>query len=350
MNVLKKRMRNKSLLIIGLFLVTTLSPKAQQKPESFNLMFYNLENFFDTKDDTLSSDENYTPEGELHWTYKRFEQKKQNISKVIMAAGGWKMPDLLVFCEIENRYAIDKLLIDTPLKKTPYKVIHKDSPDHRGIDVAMIYNSESFYPLDYKYYPLEYKEEAIATREILYVSGIVNGADTLHIFGNHWPSRYSGVLETQELRIAAASLLKGKIEELFRLFVNPKIIIVGDFNENPTDGAITSVLQAEALGETIENERLYNLSTAWAKPNNGTLKYQSQWYVFDQILVSGTLLLPGQNLQTKPSDARIVSLPFLLEDDKKFGGKKPFRTYNGFNYQGGFSDHLPVLIKLTVSD
>jgi endonuclease/exonuclease/phosphatase family metal-dependent hydrolase len=343
-------MRNKTLLVIGLFLFTTLSPKAQQKPSSFSVMFYNLENFFDTKDDTLSSDENYTPDGELHWTFNRFEQKKQNISKVIMAAGGWKMPDLVVLCEIENRYVIDKLLSDTPLKKTPYRVIHKDSPDHRGIDVAMIYNSESFYPLDYKYYHLEYKEEEIATREILYVSGVVNGTDTLYIFGNHWPSRYSGVLETQELRVAAASLLKGKIDELFRLLADPKIIVVGDFNENPSDAAIISVLQAEPRGDTIENEQLYNLSAAWEKPNYGTLKYQSQWYIFDQIMVSGALLLPGYNLHTKQSDATIVNLPFLLEDDKKFVGKKPFRTYNGFNYQGGFSDHLPVLLKLTVSE
>ena len=343
-------MRNKSLLVIGLFLFTTLSSKSQHKPEGFTVMFYNLENFFDTKNDTLSTDENYTPEGELHWTFNRFEQKKQNISKVIMAAGGWKMPDLVVFCEIENRYVIDKLLTDTPLKKTPYKVIHKDSPDHRGIDVAMIYNSDSFYPLDYKYYPLEYKKGKVATREILYVTGVVNRTDTLHIFGNHWPSRYSGVLETQDLRIAAASLLKGKIDELFRIFVDPKIIILGDFNENPSDGAITSVLQAEMPGEMIENEQLYNLSAAWEKPNHGTLKYQSQWYVFDQILVSGALLSSGHNLQTKQSDATIVSLPFLLEDDKKFGGQKPFRTYNGFNYQGGFSDHLPVLLKLTFID
>ncbi len=349
-NVLKRKMQNKSLPIIGLFLLISFYSKAQSKPDSFCLMFYNLENFFDTKDDTLSSDENYTPEGELHWTFNRFEQKKQNISKVIMAAGGWKMPDLVVFCEIENRYVIDKLIKDTPLKKTLYKVIHKDSPDHRGIDVAMIYNSESFYPLDYKYYPLEFNNEELETREILYVSGVVNGTDTLHIFGNHWPSRYSGLLETQELRVAAASLLKGKIEELFRVFADPKIVIVGDFNENPADEAISTVLQAETPGEMIEKERLYNLSAAWIKPNYGTLKYQSQWFVFDQIMVSGALLLPGKNLKANASDAVIVSLPFLVENDKKFGGKKPFRTYNGFNYQGGFSDHLPVLLKLTFID
>lgn len=258
------------------------------------------------------------------------------------------MPDLVIFCEIENRYVIDKLLTDTPLKKTPYKVIHKDSPDHRGIDVAMIYNSERFYPLDYKYYPLEFKKEKVATREILYVTGVVNRTDTLHIFGNHWPSRYSGVLETRELRVAAASLLKDKIDGLFSLLADPKIIILGDFNENPSDGAITSVLQAEIPGEMIENERLYNLSACWEKPNLGTLKFQSQWYVFDQIIVSGALLLPTNNLHTKQSDATIVNLPFLQEDDKKFGGKKPFRTYNGFQYQGGFSDHLPVMLNLTV--
>ncbi len=346
---MKRRMGSKFILLVGLFSFIVTNSLAQTDSEEFKILFYNLENLFDIKDDSLTSDENFTPEGEMHWTYNRLNTKLKNISKVIIAAGGWKTPDVLLFCEIENRYVLDKLASETPLTKTSYKIIHKDSPDHRGIDVAMLYNNERFYPISYKYYPLIFKNEILKTREILCVSGIVDGKDTIHILGNHWPSRYSGLLETLELREAAAALLKSLVEQIKKDYKNPKIVIVGDFNENPDDKSIVDILGARSYKNIDGDSAIYNLSTTWSKANSGTLKYQSQWFVFDQIMVSGVLLNSNERLHATPGNASIVNLPFLLEEDKKFGGKKPYRTYNGFDYQGGFSDHLPVILRLTVN-
>jgi len=342
-------MVNKRIFIAGLFSFITAISLAQTESGEFKILFYNLENLFDIKDDSLTNDENFTAEGEMHWTFNRLNSKLKNVSKVVIAAGGWKTPDILLFCEIENRYVLEKLANETPLKNTAYKIIHKESQDHRGIDVAMLYNSERFYPISYKYHPLIFKNEVLKTREILCVSGIVDGKDTIHILGNHWPSRYSGLLETRELREAAAHLLRSLIEQLKTDYKNPKIVIAGDFNENPDDKSIVDILGARSYESVAGDSAIYNLSTTWSKANSGTLKYQSQWFVFDQIMVSGVLLNSTSRLSANPENASIVNLPFLLEEDKKFGGRKPYRTYNGFDYQGGFSDHLPVMLRLTIN-
>ena len=342
-------MVSKRIFLAGLFSFIVTFSLAQTDSGEFKILFYNVENLFDIKDDSLYNDENFTPEGEMHWTFNRLNSKIKNVSKVIIAAGGWKIPDVLLFCEIENRYVLDKLISETPLKNTPYKIIHKESPDHRGIDIAMLYNSERFYPISYQYYPLIIKSEVLKTREILSVSGIVDGKDTIHILGNHWPSRYSGLLETRELREAAAVLLRSLVDKISSDYKNPKIIIIGDFNENPDDNSIKSILGARSYEYKAADSVIYNLSISWVKANSGTLKYQSQWFVFDQIMVSGALLNSGSRLHTRPENASIVNLSFLLQEDKKFGGKKLYRTYNGFDYQGGFSDHLPVMLRLVIN-
>jgi hypothetical protein len=332
--------------LILLFFCFSVHSSAQKNTAEFSILFYNVENLFDTHDDPLTEDDGFTPGGELHWTSKRLSQKLLNLSKVIINASGWNIPDIIVFAEIENRQMLEKLIDDTPLKSFPFKIIHKESPDHRGIDVGMIYNSTSFSPIEYKYYPLLIDSVELNTREILYVSGVSNGTDTIHIFGNHWPSRYSGFLETKDLRKAAASLLESKVEELFEKYKSPKIVIVGDFNDNPEDEALKNILKAGKFELPVVDEKLYNLFFDLKRDNQGSLKFQSQWYIFDQIIVSGSLLSAGFGLTVKPEDAKIIKLPYLLEDDKKFGGKKPFRTYYGFTYNGGFSDHLPVLLRM----
>jgi predicted extracellular nuclease len=190
----------------------------------------------------------------------------------------------------------------------------------------------------------------INTRDLLYVSGVMNGKDTLHIFGNHWPSRYSGLLETKSLRKAAANLLKEKVDELNRKYKSPKIIILGDFNDNPEDESLSEVLKAGKVKQPRLDNQLYNLFYEMNRIDQGSLKFQSQWFIFDQIIVSGSLLSESSGIYLKPENAKILDLPFLLEEDKKFGGKKPFRTYYGFSYNGGFSDHLPVLLKLNLAN
>jgi endonuclease/exonuclease/phosphatase family metal-dependent hydrolase len=153
-------------------------------------------------------------------------------------------------------------------------------------------------------------------------------------------------LETKSLRKAAATLLKSKIDEVNRKYRSPKIVILGDFNDNPEDESVSEILNAKKIEQPVAENQLYNLFYNLDRTNQGTLKYQSQWFTFDQIIVSGSLLTADSGIFTKPENAKVISLPFIVEDDQKFGGKKPFRTYYGFSYNGGFSDHLPVLLQL----
>jgi hypothetical protein len=348
---LKRKMGNKSFSIFLIFVCLTSNYSfAQKNTGDFSIVFYNVENLFDTHDNPKTEDDFFTPEGEFHWTSKRLTAKLLNISKVILSASGWDAPDIAVFCEIENMDVLEKLITNTPLKSVGYKIIHKESPDHRGIDVALIYNSERFFPLEYNYYPLLVNNKPVNTREILYVSGVLNGKDTLHIFGNHWPSRYSGFLETKSLRKTAATLLRTKVDEINRKYQSAKIVILGDFNDNPEDESVSEILEAKYVEQPITDNRLYNLFYNFDRTNRGTLKFQSQWFIFDQVIVSGSLLTAKTGIYTRPENAKVPELPFLLEEDLKFGGKKPFRTFYGFSYNGGFSDHLPVLLQLNTAN
>lgn len=339
-------MRNRTFLGV-LFIFISISTFSQKNTEQFSILFYNVENLFDTKNDPETEDDEYTPKGERYWTNQKLNQKIQNISKVILSSAGWDLPALVALCEVENKYVLEKLRNDSPLKSKQYKIIHKESPDHRGTEVAVLYNPQQFNPITYNYFPLKDKNDVvIATREILYLAGIIGETDTLHVFVNHWPSRYSGMLETKADRMLAAQTLRQKVDALFELYSNPKIIIVGDFNDQPADESIQETLVAKKMGNEIDTKILYNLSYSWSSDNTGTLKFQSQWSVFDQIIVSGNLLNTKSGYSTNPENASIINQPFLFEKDEKYGGQKPKRTYYGYQYLGGFSDHLPILLRL----
>lgn len=329
-----------NLIIIFLFFLFIESPG--QDSESVSVLFYNTENLFDWENDTTVNDDEYTPEGERHWTYQRFQHKIQQISKAILAASGWNTPVVIGLCEIENRDVLEQLVEKTALKSYPFRIIHKDSPDPRGIDVAMLYNADLFNPVTYDYFPLLNEDGSVHhTREVLYVKGTMDASDTLHFFFNHWPSRYSGLLETKEWRNKAATLLKQKTDSLFSIDSNIKIIVMGDFNDQPSDESIQQLLSSET-------GRLHNLSSAWGLTGNGTIKYQAQWFVFDQIIVSDGLRNANNGVTTKAEEAKITREKFLIEPDERYGGEKPNRTYNGFQYQGGFADHLPVKLMLEI--
>jgi hypothetical protein len=329
-------------------LILFLSPPttAQKGTPVASVMFYNLENFYDTEDDSLKQDNEFLPTGDRRWTKHRFYTKLSNISRVIVNTGNWEPPAIIGLCEVENRKVLEKLTSFEPLRTWEYQIIHKDSPDERGIDVAALYRPSVFVPLSYRYFPpVGIGEPTPFTREILYISGIVAGCDTLHLFFNHWPSRYSGLMETRALRKQAALRLKDEIEQLKVKFKNPKIIVMGDFNDQPEDESMLQSLQA-GKEMTHQKDHLVNLSFRWIKMKKGTLKFQTQWNIFDQIITSESLLNEESSLFSLPEDARILDIPFLLEQDEKFTGMKLKRTYEGFTYKGGFSDHLPVLLML----
>jgi len=337
------------LFVILLFLLLIIQSPAQEK-KSYAVIFYNTENLFDWTDDPKVNDEEFTPEGERHWTFTRFQQKISNLSKSILAAVGWDQLAVIGLAEVENRFVLEEMLSKTALKNYPLRIIHKESPDPRGIDVAMLYNAELFFPLQYEYFPLLNTEgEVQETREILYVKGKLKDADdTLHFFINHWPSRFSGLLETKELRNLAASLLKQKCDSLFQINEDAEIIVLGDFNDQPQDKSIRQILQAEPVSDQLKSKKLYNLSWNWGDEVRGSLKYQSQWFVFDQAIVSAPLIDAKSETSIRISKAEIVNAVFLFEPDERYGGERPNRTYYGYEYKGGFSDHLPVKLSIEI--
>jgi predicted extracellular nuclease len=309
-------------------------------------MFYNVENLFDTFDDTLTRDEEFLPKGDRYWSNRRFNDKLRRIFQVVMAVGEGNHPAIIGLCEVENRYVLEMLLERTPLGRMGYKIVHKESPDRRGIDVALLYHEKQFTPIQYNAITVTNPDDnEFATRDILYVKGTMKNS-TVHYFVNHWPSKYGGTIETIPLRALAAKTLKTNIDSIFQMEKKAKIIILGDFNDDPFEESITRHLGAVSNFDTITDTIIYNLSNKSAAEGLGTIKYRGKWELIDQVFVSGSML-KGEGIITCENCFRIFESPFLMEKDEAYLGMKPFRTYIGFRYNDGFSDHLPVYIDLT---
>lgn len=313
----------------------------------FRVMFYNVENFFDCKRDSSVNDADFTPDGAYHWTWKRFETKKNNIAKAIAAAGGLHGAAIVGLCEIENREVLSSLVYHSPLKGAGYRTIHYDSPDSRGIDTALLYDPEVFSPLSSSPIRVSFSGEDAGqtTRDILYVKGMLGSKDTLHVFVCHAPSRRGGELASRHKRLRFASVLKTVCDSIMQSVPDAKIMVMGDFNDFPSSISLSDVLGAETSWQKVENGKLYNMMSVLEKDGLGSYKYQGEWNMLDQIIVSAPLL-DGAGLRVKDK-ARIFSASFLLEDDSRYFGDKPRRTYLGPRYLGGFSDHLPVYVDLT---
>lgn len=317
--------------------------------DSYMVMFFNTENLFDTINDPEKNDDEFTPQGAKYWTGYRYRQKLTNLSKVIIGAGGWELPQIVALSEIENRKVVEDLINKTPLYKSDYRIIHKESPDARGIDVAMMYRKKYFTPISENFIAVNYPSNigSGTTRDILYVKGTTNQNDTLHIFVNHWPSRWGGQKETEEKRIFVAGLVKHATDSIFKTDKNANIIIVGDLNDYPTDKSLVYELQAQTEYDNIKSNKLYNLSYYLQEIKKlGTHKFHGQWGILDQIIVSGALLDTTRTIYTTLEDAHIYNPDFLLIPDEGYTGKQVFRTYVGYKYQGGYSDHLPAYINL----
>ncbi len=329
--------------------------QAVEQREDLNyqrIAFYNVENLFDIYNDSLKNDDEFTPEGDRNWNNKRFYKKLNNIYKIIVGIGEWNLPVIVGFCEVENRFVLNKLVYQTPLKTFDYKIIHEESPDWRGIDVALIYRSTEFAPISYKTIGIRFPfDTASRTRDILYVKGILSENDTVHLFVNHWPSRYGGYLVTKPKREFVAAVLRKQVDSLFFADTNPNIIIMGDFNDEPWDESLEKVLKAKLDTSDLKHNDLFNLMSYYKKDGDlGTSKYMEAWSFIDQFIVSSNLISGRQKFQLLNGKARIYNPEFLLEDDFKHLGKKPFRTYIGFSYNNGYSDHLPIYIDLKGSE
>ncbi len=312
------------------------------------MMFYNVENLFDTENDSLTNDEEFLPRGMKFWTKKKYYTKLNHIATTIVSLGGWSPPAIVGLCEVENRKVLDDLCKRTGLKNLNYRIIHKESPDKRGIDVALLYQKSAFKPLSYKALEVTFPfSPGSTTRDILYVKGQTKNNDTLHLFINHWPSRWGGQLESERRRMQAASRLRIEIDSIFENQPMAKIVIMGDLNDYPENKSLKEVLKARVTYENPDNQELYNLSAFIGQTKNiGSHKHEGDWGILDQIIVSGALLNAKKGLKTVKENAGIFYTDFLLIDDETYTGKKNFRTYLGYKYIGGYSDHLPVFLDL----
>ena len=302
-----------------------------------------------TINDPEKNDDEFTPQGAKFWNAYRYKDKLSNLSKVIIGAGGWELPQIVALSEIENRNVVEDLIYRTPLSKSDYRIIHKESPDARGIDVALMYRKKFFTPISENFIPVKYPSNigSGTTRDILYVKGRTNQNDTLHVFVNHWPSRWGGQKETEQKRMFVAGLVKHATDSIFKTDKNANIVIVGDLNDYPTDKSLMEVLKTQTEYDKISSDKLYNLSYYLQEiKKQGTHKYHGQWGILDQIIVSGALLDTANTIHTTIDDAHIYNPDFMLVPDEGYTGKQVFRTYVGYKYQGGYSDHLPTYLDL----
>jgi len=305
--------------------------------------FYNVENLFDPFDDPNTNDDWFTPEGEYRHTMYRYKAKLQSLAKVITALGGWEPIEVLGICEVENRYVLEGLTQQTGLKSFGYEIIHKDSPDGRGIDVAMLYRPEKFRPLHVDYKKVTFKHAPDRkTRDILYVKGLAVNNDTLHIFVNHWPSRYGGQLASEPGRFHVAEMVRNTADSILALNANANIIITGDFNDHPDDKSLLDYLKAKPDTVGVYHPDLVNLMYPM-QYKTGTHSFGGKWGILDMFITS-TGLIYG-NAKTKIIRAQVFDMPFLIQEGAN-GTTRAWRTYQGPAYLGGFADHLPIILDL----
>lgn len=319
-----------------LFLCCTCLVSAQ---ESYRVMFWNVENLFDTKDDSLKNDNEFLPDATRHWTFYRYRDKLKSLAKGIIASGSGYVPDLVGLCEVENDSCLYDLIRRSPLREADYRYVMTDSPDERGIDVALLYQRGSFRLLQHQSIRIPHRQlKKGPTRDILHVVGEVVSSDTTDVFVCHFPSRSGGKAMSAPFRLVAAQTLKQAVDSVMQIRKYPHVIIMGDFNDTPTDQSIKKVLCSEGCLRNLMKDK-----------KEGTYRFRGEWEILDQFIVSETLLDKKGSIRTSVEKAQILRHDFLLEEDEKYGGDKPFRTYNGMKYQGGFSDHLPVVLDLEIS-
>lgn len=313
------------------------------------IAFYNLENLFDTINDPDTFDDDRTPAGKDKWTAIRYHNKLRNMADVLSGISHQKIhtaPDVIGVCEVENRTVLEDLVNEPTLRDKNYGIVHFDSPDERGIDVALLYKKAMFSPTSFKSHRLLlFKENEFRdyTRDQLVVGGLLDDEEFFFIV-NHWPSRSGGEARSKPNRMAAAKLNRRIIDSLVRLDANARIISMGDFNDDPIDDSLKKVLKTVGEIEGVTSDLLFNPMEQLYKKGEGSLAYRDKWNIFDQIFFTGNLLSATKETYSF-WNVGIFNPSYLVTTSGKYKGY-PYRTYAGGNYTGGYSDHFPVYITL----
>lgn len=331
-----------SLLVIsGAILFSCTSVKKSLRRE-YTVGSYNVENLFDTVDDPKIPDEEFLPESEKKWDNERYQKKLTDLAQVISEVNPAEMPEVVGLVEVENQTVLEDLVGAGKLNGR-YAIIHEESPDYRGIDVALIYRKDAFKEIGHETLPVVFSDDPeFKTRDILHVTGKIRNK-IVHVFVNHWPSRIGGEEKTEPKRILAASVLRKKVDQI--LAANPKarIIIMGDMNDEPANKSLNETLGAAA---TDSGTTLVNLMMPDDAAGKGTYFYNGNWNMLDNLIVSETVL-KGKGMMVEGKKGNIFSNDWMIFTNKK-GDKTPNRSYVGNKYVGGVSDHFPVYFKMIV--
>lgn len=334
------------------FVVTMLclpfSGRAQKKTEFVPALvgFYNVENLYDTLDNEATDDAEFLPTGSKLWTGERYQRKLDRLARVIGSMGSDLDPRglaILGLCEVENRKVVEDLVATGPLKERGYRVVHEDSPDRRGVDVALAYNPAMYKVYAHKAYRLAMVDTSFRTRDQLLVSGVLDG-DTTHVIVCHWPSRRGGEKRSEPNRKAAAELARHIIDSLLTRNADARIMLMGDLNDDPVNVSVSRFVNASGDRKKAVDGVFYNAMYEPYQKGIGTLAWRDSWNLFDQIILSPALV-SGQGGQYRYYGVRIFNEGYLKQQEGNFAGY-PFRTYVGDNYQDGYSDHFPVFVIL----
>ena len=321
---------------------------AQQR---FRVMEYNVENLFDCLHDSLKNDSEFLPDGIRRWSRFRYFAKLGRIAQVVWAAGDDCPPDLVGLCEVENPRCMDDLVHRSPLKEAGYAYVMTDSPDRRGIDVALLYQPSSFCCLGSQSVRIPSGTGSYRpTRDLLHVWGRVLTGDTLDVFLCHLPSKVGGARRTAPFRLLAAQTLRQVMDSVRSCRQSPNLLVMGDFNDGPftpTVAAVSGRSKAwRAKGHDDSQEEKEMLVDLLEGKGPGTYRYKGRWERIDHLMVNSRLCSGTSAVRADTASARVLALPFLLREDDRYGGDTPFRTYWGMKYEGGYSDHLPVVADL----
>ncbi len=324
------------------FVVSCTIPKHADR-RNLTVVFYNVENLFDTLNTAGTRDGEFTPEGRNKWDKLRYQKKLDDLSRVIVGINKNEFPEIVGLCEVENEQVVKDLVQTQLLINGGYFVVHHESPDIRGIDCALIYRPDEFNVLYHVAIPVVFKNKPNSkTRDILYVKGSALNGEEFHIFINHWPSRIGGVAETESKRVAAAKILKVKIDSV--KLSNPKnhIIVMGDMNDEPNNKSLQEVL--DACRPATPGASFINLMFPDFITGMGSYNYRGKWNMLDNIIVSQELL-DSKGWCIRKKKGFIYREP-LMEEIHRNGESFPKSTFENHNYSGGASDHFPVFIRL----
>ncbi len=343
-------MKHYLLLVLCLFYAFAKA-QSDKTYKVHTIAFYNVENLFDTENDPITYDDDRTPTGKDRWTEAIYEDKVKKMAGVIAEIGeevANNAPAIIGLAEVENLATVQALANDPSLLPKDYGIAHFDSPDRRGIDVALLYQKKLFKPTNISKHELliydrNNDDKRVYTRDQLLVSGLLDG-DKIHVIVNHWPSRSGGEARSRSKRIAAAELNMELIDSLQSVDPYAKIITMGDLNDDPTSPSVKKTLAAKGDRDKVQDKELFNPMENMYKKGLGTLAYRDGWNLFDQIIITEPLIRKEYD-SYRFFKAGIHNKTYLSSPKGRYKGY-PYRSFANGGYTGGYSDHFPVYIYL----